>query len=63
MTELKPCPFCGRSDPILSRVPGGRDGPAYHKVICGCGAEFIDISMYPQETTAESVAAKWNRRA
>lgn len=69
MTELKPCPFCGKSDTLefttcaeleacknFEVCPG-----SFLAVVCnvnkgGCGA----VSGY--DTSIKKVAEKWNRR-
>ena len=51
MTELKPCPFCGR-EPVY--VPNG-------KVICVCGAmmqSFNEWKPFPEQ----EVIDRWNKR-
>ena len=67
MTELKPCPFCHRSqnlsveafEPIERYIDGEPDGtiPIWH-VYCGyCGATGPEALL-----NREDAVTKWNRR-
>lgn len=52
MAELKPCPFCGNKEILLSISFGWM-----HGVMCGkCGAEFTKCE------TLDEAETRWNRR-
>jgi len=63
MAKLKPCPFCGDNDPILSKMTGlcinthGKFGSIYW-VECwdGCCKTW-------KEDTKKAAIEAWNRRA
>ena len=58
MTELKPCPFCGRTDGLsLKRICIEPDVLYRHAVICTkCS------SSGSKEYTAEKAVERWNKR-
>jgi hypothetical protein len=51
MTELKPCPFCGREPVYVA------DG----KVICICGAMMQSFNEWKPFTEQEAID-RWNKR-
>lgn len=51
MTELKPCPFCGREPVYVA------DG----KVICICGAMMQSFNDW-KPFTEQEVIDRWNKR-
>jgi len=55
MTELKPCPFCGREAEIVEaeKIAGFQ---LYQGYCFGCGARSVPM------TSQEEVAEVWNRR-
>lgn len=62
MSELKPCPFCGGSEILITRHPGAGNG-IYHRgedvysMCCyQCGATF------PNRYRRELLVEAWNRR-
>lgn len=61
--ELKPCPFCGESEPVRMMVRAGKDGwRNRYFILCeydngGCGAS--SGWYHSKEEALES----WNRRA
>ena len=64
MTELKPCPFCGRSFLEVGHVfnpdafwDGGLLGEDYYRISCG----YCNLVM-KWDTEREAIEA-WNRRA
>lgn len=50
--KLKPCPFCGSTNIVMSVC--SKDGGAAWYAECGAGARWHD--------TPEKAAANWNRR-
>ena len=65
MTDLKPCPFCGKKVKILKSrkqgVPSGDNG-WYARISCECGAEMRFWAL-KQSWAEETVTNAWNRRA
>lgn len=56
MTELKPCPFCGKKPRIIKHeFYGCRDT---FGIKCSCGSEG-----YQFWETAQKATEEWNRRA
>lgn len=58
MEELKPCPFCGKTDSVIV----SEDTPRLYVVVCtgmkgGCGAR----SLFSEKR--ETAIFWWNRRA
>lgn len=62
MTELKPCPFCGK--PVaMDIIPGADVGSEEYYAGCGCLSN--EAGAYGVESdgdSEESVAAMWNHR-
>lgn len=55
MSELKPCPFCGNTEPEFERIGTPRQSCI---VVCGnCGAR------HESSDEGEDSGASWNRRA
>ena len=58
MSELKPCPWCGKQ-PIIQRKNNQRK----YRVICS----YLDCLVFPatnwKNDTAEDAIRVWNRRA
>ena len=65
--ELKPCPFCGRTDMELCVVDecGDRRGPEeVGHIDCKCGCSMQSDGVHERCVDAKNeVIAQWNRRA
>lgn len=74
MTDLKPCPFCGKR-PMVTEDLGGFGGERWPSIEIGCndcGIGFKENTFQFQrgggmidcrEEVKPRIAAKWNRRA
>lgn len=62
MTELKPCPICGKTD-MVSFVQS-LDGDTVHSDACiscvRCGLTLYQKALNSSTDTNEAVAHKWN---
>ncbi|SQJ22230.1 restriction alleviation protein, Lar family [Serratia rubidaea] len=58
MTELKPCPFCGATDPEITA-----DFYDCFFVVCGCGSRGPDSKEPGDNLSAmNNAATAWNER-
>ena len=59
MTDLEPCPFCGRIPKVYDSAGNILTERKEHYIKCKCG---MFITFYPQSRDRESLIKKFNRR-
>ena len=56
MSELKPCPFCGEKNPVVTRIN------YTHAVRYGVRCRQCSCMLNRRFVSAEEAAGTWNRR-